>query len=194
MATGQDTTPVSDFTCEENDDDYDYSVKSVGNSSTMPRDLVNNDDVRAAFYMLGESVSERMRDGGFEATTLEISVRDNALLSFTRQIKLPRPTNLTSEMVPLAMELFMKNYHWYKPIRGLGIRGSGIVPEGSVYQLNLFEDEDRRNKMVELERCVDRLRGRFGHYIIQRGVLMKEKFKGANANNDIGDAQPFFQY
>jgi len=187
MAIGQDRTQVAHI---ESVDD----VKSIGNSNTMPRDLVNDDDVKAVFYMLGESVAERMREGGFEATTLKISVRDNDLLSFKRQMKLQHPTNLAAEMVPAAMELFKKNYHWQRPIRSLGIRGSDLVPEGSVYQMSLFDDEAKRHKLVELERCVDRLRGQYGHFIIQRAVLMKERFKTENANNDIGDAQIFYSY
>jgi len=79
MACGQDKTTVAHV--ESTDD-----VKSIGNSNTMPRDLVNDDDVRAAFYMLGESVAERMRETGFEATTLKISVRDNELMSIERQM------------------------------------------------------------------------------------------------------------
>lgn len=187
MATGQDSTPVASLESVED-------IKSIGNSNTMPRDLVDDDDVRAAFYMLGESVSERMRDNGFEATTLKISVRDNDLLSFERQMKLPRPTNLTAELVPAAMELFKRNYHWYKPIRSLGIRGADLVAEGAVYQLNLFDDEERRSKIVRLEKCVDMIRDRYGHFSIQRAVLMQERLKSVNANNDIGDAPIFYSY
>jgi len=187
MACGLDNTPVAHI---ESADD----IKSVGNSNTMPRDLVNDDDVRAAFYMLGESVSERMRENGFEAKTIKISIRDNELISFERQAKLPRPTNLTAEMVPAAMDLFRKNYHWYKPIRSIGIRGADLVAEGGVYQLDLFADEEKREKTVRLERCVDRIRGQYGRYALQRAVLMSERMKSVNANNDIGDAQIFYAY
>ena len=147
MAAGLDRTPVASLESVSD-------IKSIGNSNTMPRDLVNDDDVRAAFYMLGESVAERMRENGFEATTLQISVRDNDLYSFQRQMKLHRPTNLCAEMVPAAMELFKRHYRWStgKPIRSIGIRGSDLVPEGAVYQLNLFDDESRRNKQMSLER------------------------------------------
>jgi len=187
MAVGQDRTEVAHI---ESVDD----IKSIGNSNTMPRDLINDDDVRAAFYMLAESVAQRMRENGFEATTLKISVRDNELNSFERQMKLKRPTNLAAEMVPAAMELFKKHYCWFKPIRSLGIRGADLVPESSVYQLTLFDDELERQKMIRLERCVDRVRGRYGHFSLQRAVLMKERYKGKNANNDIGDAQIFYSY
>ncbi len=187
MACGQDRTQVAHIESVED-------IKSIGNSNTMPRDLVNDDDVRAAFYMLGESVAERMRESGFEATTLKISVRDNELLSFERQMKLRRPTNLVAEMVPAAMELFKKHYRWYKPIRSLGIRGADLIAEGSIYQLNLLDDERKRNNLINLERCVDRIRGQYGHFSLQRAVLMRERLKSVNANNDIGDAQTFYTY
>ena len=187
MACGEDRTQVAHV---ESVDD----IKSIGNSNTMPRDLVGEDDVRAAFYMLGESVSERMRENGFEAKTLKISVRDNELLSFERQVKLIRPTNLTAELVPAAMELFKKHYFWNRPIRSLGIRGSDLIAEGSVYQLSLFDDESRRDKLQRLERCVDRIRGQYGQNSLMRAVHMRERLKSVNANNDRGDAQTFYTY
>lgn len=187
MANGMDRTQVEHV---ESVDD----IKSIGNSNTMPRDLQTDDDVRAAFFMLGESVSQRMRENGFEATTVEISVRDNDLFSCTRQTKLQRPTSLTAELVPAAMDLFRKHYRWHRPIRSLGIRGSGLVAEGSVYQMSLFDDGAKREKLERLERTVDMIRGRFGQRYVQRAVLMKEKLKSINANNDIGDAPTFYTY
>ena len=187
MACGQDRTTVTHI------DSVD-DVKSIGNSNTMPRDLINEEDVCAAFYMLGESVAQRMRENGFEATTLKISVRDNELASFERQVKLQRPTNLTAEMVPAAMELFIRHYRWNKPVRSLGLRGTDLVPEGSIYQLPLFDDENKRRKYTEMERCADRIRGQYGLASVQRAVLIRERLKSVNANNDIGDAQTFYVY
>lgn len=187
MAAGKDRTTVSGT---ESIDD----IKSIGNSNTMPRDLESDEDVRAAFYMLGESISERMRENGFEATIVKISLRDNDLFGLERQVKLPRPTNLTAELVPAAMALFKKHYHWPKPIRSLGIRGADLVAEDSVFQVSLLDDEEKRKKTTRLERCVDRVRGQYGHFSLQRAVLMRERLKSPNANNDIGDAPTFYAY
>jgi len=186
MANGLDRTTVH----TESIDD----VKSISSSNTMPCDLHTDDEVRAAFYMLGESVSQRMRENGFKATILTISIRDNELFSCTRQVKLSCPTNLTAEFVPIAMDLFKKNYHWHNPIRSLGICGAGLVPENSVYQLSLFDNEQRRQKFDRVERTVDRIRGRFGQFALQRAILMSERLKSINANNDVGDAQTFYTY
>ena len=131
---------------------------------------------------------------GLRLQTLKISVRDNDLMSFERQVKLKRPTNLVSELVPAAMDLFKQHYRWSRPIRSLGLRGADLIPEGSVYQLNLFENEEKRNKRMCIERCVDRIRGQYGRRSIQRAVLLREKLKSVNANNDNGDAQTFYAY
>ena len=187
MAGGQDKTPVAHLESVED-------VKSIGNSNTMPRDLVNEDDVRAAFLMLGDSVAQRMRENGFQATTLQISVRDNDLFYFQRQMKLPRPTNLTAELVPAAMQLFRQQYSWFKPIRSLGLRGADLVADNAVYQLSAFFDEKKHERTQKLERCADRVREHYGQYSLQRAVHLCERLKGKNANNDIGDAQIFYAY
>ena len=187
MACGQDKTPVAYVESVED-------IKSIGNSNTMPRDLVDEDDVRAAFLMLGDSIAQRMRDGGFMATTLQITVRDNDLFSFQRQTKLARPTNLTAELVPAAMQLFKQHYNWHRPIRSLGIRGADLIADNAVFQLDMFVDEKKRERMMKLERCVDRIRDHYGFFSLQRAVHLSERLKGKNANNDIGDAQIFYSY
>jgi len=92
------------------------------------------------------------------------------------------------------MELFNKNYRWHNPIRSLGICGTDLVPENSVYQLSLFDNEQKRQKLDRLERTVDRIRGQFGQFALQRATLLSERLKSLNANNDIGDAQTFYTY
>lgn len=187
MACGLDRTTVAQVESVSD-------IKSIGNSNTMPRDLLTDDDVQAAFYMLAESVAQKMRENGFEATTLKISVRDNDLISFERQMKLQRPTNLAKEMVPEAMKLFKKHYRWSSPIRSLGIRGADLVVAGSIYQLSLDDDEAVREKYKRLECLVDRIRDQYGQDSIQRAILLDKTFKSVNANNSRGDAQTFYAY
>ena len=72
FANGLDNTPVMAVGDES-------IIKSIGNSTTTPRDLMNELDAKIVFYMLAESVAERIRDHGFLAKTVQISVRDNGL-------------------------------------------------------------------------------------------------------------------
>ena len=131
FANGEDPSPVAQAGDEA-------IIKSIGNSTTTPRDLMNEQDAAIIFYMLAESVAERLRDHGFLARTVQISLRDNGLYTFERQCKLAQPTCLSGELHTAAMKLLRANYNWIKPLRSIGIRGTDLVPATSPTQLTLF--------------------------------------------------------
>jgi DNA polymerase-4 len=164
FANGQDTSPVAEYGEKS-------VVKSVGNSTTCPRDLENDDDAHIVFQNLAESVAERMRELGLQAKTVEISLRDNELFWFTRQTILPRPTHISSELCSAAMRLLRANYKWARPLRSIGIRGTNLVPIGSACQLSLFEDEEKHERAERLEYVIDDIRRRFGYFAINRAFM-----------------------
>lgn len=168
FANGYDQTPVARMGEES-------IIKSVGNSTTTPRDLVNNEDVAVVFWMLAESVAERMREAGFLCRTVQISVRDNELHSFERQMKLSAPSCIASELHAAAMTLFCASYRWQKPVRSIGIRGADLVSASTPLQLSMFEDTAKREKRERLERTMDDIRRRFGHYAIGRAITSSDK-------------------
>lgn len=116
FANGYDDSPVK----KEN---THAPIKSVGNSTTTPRDLQTDEDVKIIIYMLAESVSSRLRKHGFRCRVVEISVRDNELFSFTRQHKIDHATNITTEIAEEAYRIFKESYDWKRPIRSVGVRG-----------------------------------------------------------------------
>ena len=160
-------------------------VKSVGNSVTTPRDLETDEDVKIVLYILAESVSARLRENGFRCKVVEISVRDKALHSFTRQRKIKNATNITKEIAEQAFQLFKKNYEWGKPIRSLGVRGADLVTDNYWEQIDLFSNEERREKQMKVDEAVDDIRKRFGFYSIQRGLMYRDKILSkVNAKED----------
>ena len=146
-------------------------IKSIGNSTTTPRDLVNNLDAEIVLTVLAESVAARLRENGFKCRVVEISVRDNELASFTRQRKLDHATNVTREIAEEAFRLFRENYDWRKPIRSLGVRGSDLVTEHYFEQIDLFSGIEFREKQMKADAAVDMIRRRFGFYSVQRGLM-----------------------
>ena len=150
-------------------------IKSIGNSTTTHRDLVNNEDVKVIVYVIAESVAARLRENGFKCNVVEISVRDNSLYSFTRQRKLAHATYITQEIAEMAYQLFLENYTWERPIRSIGIRGADLVTENVCEQLSMFVDEEKRHRLEVVDRAVDDIRRRFGFYSIQRGVMYTDE-------------------
>ena len=69
------------------------------------------------------------------------------------------------------MQIFLENYRWQKPIRGVGVRVASLHGERYPYQLDLFQSEERREKQLAVDRAVDEIRKRFGTESIQRGLM-----------------------
>ena len=160
-------------------------IKSIGNSTTTPRDLENNRDVEIIIYVLAESVAARLRDNGFKCKTVEITVRDNELYHFSRQKKVANVTNITGEIADAAYELFLENYSWEHPIRSMGIRGCDLVTDDYSEQFSLFSDYEYREKQMKMDEAVDNIRHRFGYYSVQRGLMYHDKvLSKLNAKED----------
>ncbi len=178
FAAGLDQTPVSR-------EDTSAPIKSIGNGTTTPRDLVTDEDVGIIVYLLSESVAARLRENHFKGDVVEITVRDNGLYSFTRQHKRELPTNITGEIAREAMALFREHYRWQKPVRSIGVRVSDLVPDVCPEQMSLFIDPKVREKQHQMDIAVDDIRRRFGYESIQRGIMyMDRRLSALNAKED----------
>ncbi len=167
FANGYDASPVERY-------DNQPTVKSVGNSTTAPRDLCNNEDVKIVLLVLAGSVCRRLREQGFQGKTVHINVRDNRLLSFTKQISLHRYTNLTEEIARAAYRLFAASYHWRFPVRSVGISVSSLTGDSAATQTSLFESPQRLERQQRLNSAVDSIKSRFGSYAVQPALLLKD--------------------
>jgi len=166
-ANGQDRSPVMPV-------DYRSCVKSVGNSTTPPHDLTSMDDARCIYYLLAESVAARLREGGFRARCVSISARTTTLVTRSHQMMLNKPTNLTDEIADAAMALFIQRFASGFPYRSVGLCCTALTPDDAPIQLDFTGDETRRIHMEKLERSIDGLRRRYGHQIVQRGVVLRD--------------------
>ena len=167
FAAGYDTSPVARAGDEA-------VIKSIGNSTTTPRDLCCDEDAGIVYWMLCESVAERMRESGFLCRGVQVHIRDNELASFERQLKLESPTCLASILHEAAMQLLRENWDWHKPLRSIGVRATDLLPASTPVQCSIFEDSERQEKRERLERSVDDLRRRFGHYCVGRAVCVSD--------------------
>ncbi len=178
FANGYDDSPVRM-------EDTHAPIKSIGNSTTTPRDLECDMDVKIVIYILAESVAARLRENGFRCRVVEISIRDSSLVSFTRQRKIDHATNITGEIAELAYQLFKASYDWSKTIRSVGVRGSDLVTENYYDQLVIFSSEQQRKKMMRVDHAMDDIRRRFGFFSVQRGLMYLDKnLSNVNARED----------
>ncbi len=163
FANGLDISPVSNIGAKS-------MIKTVGNSTTAPRDLITDEDIKITLMVLSESVSARLREYGFICRTVQIGIRDNELEWFERQGKLEIPNRTAKSIFELAFSLFKKNTNG-KPIRSLSVRACDLEPVDFI-QLSLLPDVAKLQKQEELEAAMDNLRNRFGHFSVQKGMML----------------------
>lgn len=163
-ALGLDDDPVKK-------DNEDTVTKSVGNSTTTSRDLVDEEDVKIIIYSLSEWVASRLKKDGVKGKVVELWVRDNKLKSFVRQCRADKYTDISDEIAGLAFHLFKVNYTWDNPVRSLGVRVTDLKDNNEPEQISLFDNEEKRNKYQNMDIVVDKLRARYGQEIIKRGMM-----------------------
>lgn len=166
FANGLDTSPVSNIGAKS-------LIKTIGNSTTAPRDLVTDEDIKITLMVLSESVSARLREYGFICRTVQIGIRDNELNWIERQGKLEIPNRTSKSISELSFALFKKHASG-KPIRSLSVRACDLEPSDYI-QLSLLPDVAQIQKQEELEAAMDNLRNRFGHFSVQKGIMLSDK-------------------
>lgn len=165
-AEGLDDTPVM----KDNESD---EIKSVGNSITSYRDLVNVEDAKLVFSVLAASVSRRLISYNVgKACGISVYVRDNELNSITRSARLPYPTVLADDFCTAAEKLLENSYDFKKPIRTLGLTVSGFT-EKSYEQLTVYDKEYR--KKLSLQLAVNAINEKYGKKSVMKGIVYKDK-------------------
>ncbi|SER46131.1 DNA polymerase IV [Salisediminibacterium halotolerans] len=156
------------------DPDAVHDFKSIGNSTTLPEDTVNQATVRKVLMNLADSVGRRLRRKHVYAGNVQLTIRYHDRKTITRSRQLPHPVNNQDDIFQAAW--FLWETYWNQtPIRLLGITGLDLVEEGkAVKQLDLF-DYKRDLKDERLSGVVDQLRNKYGEESLLRGRQMGER-------------------
>jgi len=163
FANGRDSSPVRR-------DDLAPPVKSIGNSTTTPRDIENRNEAEIVMLSLTESIGARLRDSGFKCMVISVSVRSTNLSWRSHQIKLSSPTDCTREILHRAMALLQDLKCFPGSLRGLGLCAMELVREDAPVQRDIFGEYDARERLRKMDFCIDDIRRRFGFHSIKRGL------------------------
>ncbi len=161
-ANGLDTSPVKAVR---------EQVKSIGNSTTLPRDITEGKEVRVVLYALCEKVAARLRDKDLCCCAVALSVRDKNFTDTEHQAQLGTPTDTSQEMFDAVWRLYTSNYRRKISIRGLGVRAIRLE-NGGQEQLSLFSEDVKRGKHKRIEQTKDKLKDKYGTDAVKRGVFL----------------------
>ncbi|MCL2813264.1 MAG: DNA polymerase IV [Oscillospiraceae bacterium] len=167
-ATGQENSPVTHK-------DHIPPPKSIGNIETTPRDMETIDDVRRVVYTLAERVASRLREQKYKARTVQLYIREFDLKSCARQGKIESsPSFVTPSIAEKALDVFGRRYAFKKPLRTIGVKAAGLVPDDGSYQCSFFNDIEWNEKQEKIAFAMDTLRKMYGYNIINRAITRED--------------------
>ena len=137
--------------------------KSIGNSVTLPKDLINIDEINPILVALAEKVSYRLRKYQMLANVVNVQLRTKDFIDYSHQQKLKVATSNTKEILCLAKEI-LKNMYRNEPIRLVGLRVDDLENEDEV-QLSLFSNNNKQNN---LDKTIDEIMNKYGSKAITR--------------------------
>lgn len=158
-ARGIDNSPVNPTSHE--------SAKSIGHSTTLPKDLDDIRHIQQVLLGLAELVGKRIRQEGYVGKTVTVIIRKSDFTTVTRSRTI-NPTNLTEDIYINALKIFEKYWDRTSKIRLLGISLSNL--QKNIRQLSFLE---RNNKLEKLNYVIDDIQNRFGYNAIFRAKLLK---------------------
>jgi len=164
-------------------DGRDSVIKSIGNSTTTPRDLVCLEDVKAVFYLLGDSVAKRLRKHNLKGRTVQIHIRDEDLVTISRQGFLDHVTCSSYDIAEKAIRLFTESWPWHKKIRSMGLKVTDLSESDNMIQPTVW-GFTRIQKREFIDASMDVIRERYGYYSVRRALLMKNDLSSIDPEND----------
>lgn len=141
----------------------------MGNSTTTPADVTDERGARLTLLDLSESVAFRLRQQGMAGRVVELSLRDTAMRTVTRQLTLERPTDCSYDILDAALDLLARHWRPRAPLRALGVCVSALCLAKRDIQLSFLPEEAAHQRRMALDRMVDDIRARYGHDAIRRG-------------------------
>ncbi|PAE43875.1 DNA polymerase IV [Bacillus sp. 7884-1] len=159
--------------------------KSIGNSTTLPIDTSNQQELFRVLESLAETVSVRLKRKNVFATTIGITIRFKDRKTITRSKKLTNPIQQKEDIASMAKQIFLKEWNG-NPVRLLGITGYDLVEHDLAFkQLDLFSFE-KDAKKEPLLKTLSTLRDKYGKNIIENAGTRK-----VNNAHDVGTGTSF---
>jgi len=189
-ANGQDNRPVDPEAANE--------FKSIGNSTTLPKDIKNQQELFKVLESLAMKVATRMKKKHVHAKNISVMIRYGDRKNYSKSKKLNNPIKTVEEIFSVTKEIFLASWNG-NPVRLLGLTASDLIDNNIVVkQLDLFSFEKEAIK-EPLWTTIEKLKEKYGNSIIEpaserNNISQKEENIGTQTsfNKDFLQGKKFF--
>jgi len=145
--------------------------KSVSAENTFERDIASFRPLEKRLWAAAEDVSDRLKEKRLAGSTVTLKLKTADFRILTRARSLESPTQLAGKIFAAGRELLAREIDGTR-YRLLGIGMSALADSGDADPADLIDRGAERRAAAE--RAMDRLRGKFGHEAVVKGLALKE--------------------
>lgn len=147
---------------------HNSQSKSISVTETLPKDIDSTVELKKILIRQADRVGRQARHEQIYAKTISLIFKTSDFISYSHQMKLMNPTNVTSEIYKCALEILSKGWRG-EPLRLVGIRLSNFTHDNSK-QISLFEQEkDLHNDKIQ--EIMDTISEKYGDGVIIPAIL-----------------------
>lgn len=146
----------------------DRAAKSIGHERTFHQDMDDDEFLSSAMSFLAGQVGRRLRAARRRAKQISIKFRLSDFRTFTRNVTLREPSDLTDTIAETAQSLLaVIRQAKPGPVRLIGLSLGHLTSVDAPQQLNLF-DQNEQEKRSAIDQLSDQLQARFGDEALYR--------------------------
>ncbi len=156
-------------------------TKGMGNSTTLPHDLLDRASCHKTILSLLETLVPRLKAAQFHTTCIAVHYTTSDFKTRRHQKQLQNQTDSITLIYDLAVNLFDELWEG-QPLRKIGVSFTNLK-SNKVVQLSLLDFEETR-KRERLDDAVAEIRDRFGDESLIRGTFVKSEIKAFSGGVD----------
>jgi DNA polymerase-4 len=145
--------------------------KSVSAENTFDRDLASFRPLERRLWSAAEEVSDRLKEKHLAGSTITLKLKTSDFRILTRARSLENPTQLAGKIFGAARELLAREIDGTR-YRLLGVGVSALTDAEAADPADLIDRAAER--LAAAERAMDRVRGKYGHEAVVKGLALDE--------------------
>jgi len=145
--------------------------KSVSAENTFARDISSFRPLEKRLWAAAEEVSDRLKEKNLSGSTVTLKLKTADFRILTRSRSLESPTQLAGRIFSVSRELLAREINGTR-YRLLGVGVSALADGEDADPADLINQDATRRAAAE--RAMDRVRGKFGHEAMMKGLEFEE--------------------
>ncbi|MEW6451751.1 MAG: DNA polymerase IV [Pseudomonadota bacterium] len=146
--------------------------KSVSAENTFERDISSFRPLEKRLWSAAEEVSDRLKAKGLSGSTVTLKLKTADFRILTRSRSLESPTQLAGRIFSVSRELLAREINGTR-YRLLGVGVSALADAEEADPADLINQDATRRAAAE--RAIDRVRDKFGHDAMVKGLEFDEE-------------------